>query len=66
MANKPAHNSGKCRYLIGAIGSTEYCGKPTKYSMYEDEDGNKKRVHEVFCNTHRAKIMEMQESEEEF
>ena len=66
MANKPAVNSGKCRYMIGAIGSNDYCNKPTKYTVREDEDGNKIRKYNVFCNHHRGIIAAMEEDESEF
>lgn len=66
MANKPALNSGHCRYLIGAIGSTEYCDKRTKYTVRTDDDGNSKRVYETFCNHHRGVIAAMEEDGSEF
>lgn len=66
MKMKPAVNSGKCRWLIGAIGSSDYCNTPVKYYMHTDEDGNRVRKYGMFCNKHNDVVAEMEASEEEF
>ena len=51
---------GKCVWVIetwkpnpgAAMTPPVYCHKPTKYKMVEDDDGNKVRRYESFCDEH--------------
>jgi len=39
------------------------CGKPTRYQMVKDDDGNTHRKHEAFCDEH-APLAKAQEDED--
>ena len=46
-----------CYVLSGAKNGipATYCGRPTKYKMVRDDDGNSYRKYEAFCEEHSQK-----------
>jgi len=58
MGSPPAHN---CRYILVPQyygGSAIYCEKPVRYKIVVDDDGNRKRKYNSFCDDHDLKVLE--------
>lgn len=48
-----------CRWVLVPYSKNKtavFCGKPVKYRVVRDDDGNKKRFYFTFCEEHAAMI----------
>lgn len=66
-------DKGKCCWVIkpytknketGKIEQAIYCHKETSYKMALDDDGNRYRKYDAFCDEHK-KIIEQEEKREQ-
>jgi len=48
----------KCCYVLSAAGvhPATHCGKPTRWKVGIDEDGNNRRHYDYLCPEHRAVV----------